>query len=63
VQYQAGDAYETLSRRADAIPLIAKALAQGYGGNEFQRNPGLASLRADPAFKAALLSQENEKKK
>jgi serine/threonine protein kinase/tetratricopeptide (TPR) repeat protein len=62
VQYQAGDAYETLGRRVDAIPLIAKALAQGYGGNEFQRNPGLASLRADPAFKAAL-SRENERKK
>jgi serine/threonine-protein kinase len=62
IQYRAGDAYETLGRRADAIPLIARALAQGYGDNEFQRNPGLASLRADPAFKAAL-SKETERKK
>jgi eukaryotic-like serine/threonine-protein kinase len=62
VQYQTGDAYETLGRRSDAILLIAKALAQGYGDNEFQRNPDLVSLRADPAFKAAL-SKESEKKK
>jgi tetratricopeptide (TPR) repeat protein len=62
VRYQVGDAYEALGRRADAIPLIAKALAEGYADYEFQRNPGLASLRADPAFKAAL-SKESEKKK
>ncbi len=53
VQYRAGDAYETLGRRDDAIPLIAAALGQGYSANEFQRNPLLAALRGDPAFAAA----------
>jgi serine/threonine-protein kinase len=62
VQYQAGDAYETLGRRADAIPLIANALAQGYRDNMFQRDPELASLRADPAFKAALSKADGKKK-
>jgi serine/threonine-protein kinase len=62
VQYQAGDAYEVLSRRADAIPLIAKAIAQNYGAIEFQRNPRLAALRADPAFAAALRNEETKKK-
>jgi eukaryotic-like serine/threonine-protein kinase len=54
VQYRAGDAYETLGRRGDAIPLIAAALGQGYSANEFQRNPLLAALRGDPAFTAAV---------
>jgi serine/threonine protein kinase/Tfp pilus assembly protein PilF len=62
VQYQAGDAYEALSRRADAIPLIAKAIAQDFGVTEFQRNPRLAALRADPAFAAALLNERAKKK-
>ena len=53
VQYRAGDAYETLGRRDDAIPLIVAALGQGYSANEFQRNPLLAALRGDPAFAAA----------
>jgi serine/threonine-protein kinase len=62
VQFQAGDAYEILGRRADAIPLIAKALAQGYDDNVFQRNPQLASLRADPAFASALANEKARKK-
>jgi serine/threonine-protein kinase len=53
VEYRAGDAYETLGRRGDAIPLMAAALGQGYSANEFERNPGLAALRADAAFAAA----------
>jgi len=60
VQYQTGDAFETLGRRADAIPLLARALDQGFGANELQRNPTLAALRADPAFATAL---SNEKAK
>jgi tetratricopeptide (TPR) repeat protein len=60
VQYQSGDTFETLGRRADAIPLLARALAQGFGANELQRNPTLASLRADPAF-ASALSKEKAK--
>ena len=54
VQYRAGDAYEALGRRGDAIPLIAAALGQGYSANEFERNPLLAALRADSAFAAAV---------
>ena len=53
VQYRAADAYETLGQRSDAIPLFAAALGQGYDANEFQQNPLLATLRADPAFTAA----------
>ncbi len=60
IQYRAGDAYETLGHRGDAIPLIARALAQGYGANEFQRNPGLAALRADPAFAAAMSKEKGK---
>jgi tetratricopeptide (TPR) repeat protein len=57
VEYQAGEVYETLGRRASAIPLIAKAVATGYRAYEFQRNPELAALRADPAFKEALQTE------
>lgn len=59
VAYQTGEALETLGHRQTAIPLIAKAVANGYNAYEFERNPGLASLRADPKFKAML----NELKK
>jgi serine/threonine-protein kinase len=62
VQYRAGDAYETLGRRSDAIPLFAMALGQGYNANEFERNPGLAALRGDAAFTAALSKEKGKKK-
>jgi len=62
VGYRAGEVYEALGNRVNAIPLIAKALAAGYRGYAFQRNPTLAALRIDPEFKATL-SSENEKKK
>jgi tetratricopeptide (TPR) repeat protein len=61
VQYRAGDAYETLGRRGDAIPLFAAALGQGYSANEFERNPGLGALRADPAFAAARAREKGKK--
>ncbi len=54
VEYTSGQIYETLSMRDRAIPLLAKALANGYGTLEFQRNPELAKLRTDPAFTSAL---------
>ena len=54
VQYRAGETYEILGQRGQAIPLIARALAQGYQANEFEHSPELASLRVDPAFQAAL---------
>jgi len=54
VEYRAGETYEILGRRSNAIPLIARALARGYHVVEFQRSPELKSLRADPAFQTAL---------
>ena len=62
VQYIAGETYEALHQREQAIPLIAKALARGYRAREFERNPRLAALRADPAFTAALNSEKAKKK-
>ncbi len=62
VEYIAGETYETLHQRQQAIPLIAKALARGYRAREFERNPRLAALRADPAFTAALNSEKEKKK-
>ena len=65
IEYQAGEAYETLGRRADAIPLIAEAVATGHRTYEFHRNPELAALRADPTFEAALqaaLQAEKQRK-
>ena len=63
VVYRAGEAYEVLGQRAKAIPLIAQALASGYDANELQANPKLASLRADPAFQAALTKARATAKK
>ena len=48
VAYKTGEAYETLGLRSEAIPLIGKALANGYNAYEFEHNPQLAGLRADP---------------
>jgi serine/threonine protein kinase/Flp pilus assembly protein TadD len=62
VEYIAGETYEALHQREQAIPLIAKALARGYRAREFERNPRLAALRADPAFTAALNSEKAKKK-
>jgi serine/threonine protein kinase/Flp pilus assembly protein TadD len=54
VLYSAGDGYELLHRRDQAIPLIAKALALGYHSVQFEHEPELAALRQDPNFKKAL---------
>jgi len=62
VEYRAGEVYEIIGNRADAIPLIARALAAGYRGYEFQRNPKLAALRADPAFESESRKEEEKKK-
>jgi len=60
IEYRAGETYEILGQRAKAIPLIARALAQGYHAVEFQRSPELTSLRADPAFQVALNQAKSE---
>jgi serine/threonine protein kinase/predicted Zn-dependent protease len=54
VAFRLGEAYDTLGQRQRAIPLMAQALAAGYGQTEFERNPALAGLRNDPNFSAAL---------
>jgi len=56
VAYEAGVTYEAMGERAQAIPLITHALGNGYDKSEFERNPDLAALRADPGFTAALSS-------
>jgi serine/threonine protein kinase/tetratricopeptide (TPR) repeat protein len=62
VEYVAGETYEALGQREKAIPLIAKALANGYRAFGFERNPVLASLRGDPSFAAALRAEKAKKK-
>jgi hypothetical protein len=62
VDYEAGETYEALGQRAQAIPLIARAVANGEREYEFERNPDLAALRADPAFIAALSAAKQTKK-
>jgi len=54
ILYFAGESYELLGQRAKAVPLLAEALARGFSDIEFQRNPELAALRADPGFASAL---------
>jgi tetratricopeptide (TPR) repeat protein len=60
INYRAGETYEILGQRGKAIPLIARALAQGYHTTEFQRSPELAGLRTDPAFQPALNKAKSE---
>jgi serine/threonine protein kinase/Flp pilus assembly protein TadD len=60
VLYIAGDGYELLHRRDQAIPLIAKALALGYHSVQFEHEPELAALRQDPNFKKALLAAQQK---
>jgi serine/threonine-protein kinase len=62
VQYRAGEAYEALGQRDKAIPLIALAVAHGYRVYEFERNPELAALRADPNFTARLNEEKSKKR-
>jgi hypothetical protein len=44
-----------------AIPLVAKALANGYNSFEFEHNPELAGLRGDPKFIAARHAMKEKK--
>jgi serine/threonine-protein kinase len=63
IEYQAGEAYESLGRRSEAIGLIAKALGKGYDAFELQHNPELAALRDDPAFLKALEQEKKDQEK
>lgn len=60
ILYIAGDGYELLHRRDEAIPLIAKALALGYHSAQFEHEPELAALRQDPNFKKALTAAKQK---
>jgi serine/threonine protein kinase/Tfp pilus assembly protein PilF len=54
VDYLAGQAAEIVGDRDQAISLIAKCIGVGYSLAEINRNPDLASLRADPRFQQRL---------
>ena len=54
VDYMAGQAAEIVGDRKQAIILIAKCIGVGYSLAEINRNPDLASLRADPRFQQQL---------
>ncbi len=54
VLFFAGDGYEILHRRSEAIPLIVKSIGLGFHSNQLGQLPELASLRADPKFQNAL---------
>jgi tetratricopeptide (TPR) repeat protein len=60
--FYAGISYEILGQRAEAIPLLAKAIAQGFHTNELERDPALAGIRVDPKFRAALAVAKSKKK-
>jgi tetratricopeptide (TPR) repeat protein len=61
VNYKAGEAFEISGQREAAIPLIAKAVANGYNVYEFEHSPELAGLRSDPRFIAALKALKEKK--
>ncbi|MGO9338193.1 MAG: protein kinase domain-containing protein [Terracidiphilus sp.] len=58
VLFGAGDGYEVMHHRDEAIHLIARSLALGYHADQLERSPELASLRADPNFEGALKSEQ-----
>jgi tetratricopeptide (TPR) repeat protein len=58
VLFTAGEGYEILRHRGDAILLIAKSLARGYHASQLQRSPELAGLRADGKFQEALRAEQ-----
>jgi tetratricopeptide (TPR) repeat protein len=62
VEYYAGEAHEISGQRTSAIPLLSQALAKGYHVHDFERNPQLASLRADPSFLTELNAEKAKKK-
>jgi tetratricopeptide (TPR) repeat protein len=58
VLFTAGEGYEILHHRGDAIHMIAKSLARGYHASQLQRSPELAGLRANGKFQEALRAEQ-----
>ncbi|MCX6631147.1 MAG: tetratricopeptide repeat protein, partial [Candidatus Solibacter sp.] len=54
VLYKAGEAYELLHRRQEALSFLGRALQSGYSLEYVRRQPELAALRADPQFVAIM---------
>ena len=52
ILYKAGEAYELLHKRDEALNYMGKALHAGYSMEYIRREPELAALRADPRFSA-----------
>lgn len=52
VLYQVAIGYEGLHRRDSALQTLARALSLGYPAASVARDPALASLRADPRYRA-----------
>ena len=54
VLYKAGEAYELLHQREQALQFLGRALTAGYSLEYIRREPELAALRSDPRFSALL---------
>jgi eukaryotic-like serine/threonine-protein kinase len=52
VLFKAGEGYELLHRRQEALGFLGSALQAGYSLEYIRRDPELAALRADPRFSA-----------
>ncbi len=52
VLYKAGEAYELLHNREEALRLLGRALRAGYSLEYIRREPELAALRSDARFSA-----------
>jgi len=52
VLYRAGEGYELLHQRDDALKWIGKALEKGYSPEALKRDPEMAALVADRRFAA-----------
>jgi Flp pilus assembly protein TadD len=46
------EGYEHLGRRREAVQYLEKAVAKGYPMEDLRTNPAVASLLADPSFRA-----------
>ncbi len=51
LMFIAGETYERLNQREEALKWVSKALERGYSAGEVERSPELAKLRTDPRFK------------